>query len=143
MEKKICSYELLFVVNGEYSEEDYAAVKDKFVALINDHATESEVAEWGKRRLAYPINDVTDGYYVLANFKSEPDFPLEIERVLGITDGVLRYMTVAKSEKAAKAAAAPATEEVAAEPAAEEAAAPAEEAVTEEPKEEAPAAEAE
>ncbi len=105
MEKKICSYETLFTISGNLSEEDYAALKEKFVTLVNDNGTDVEVNEWGKRRLAYPINYITEGYYVLVSFKSEPSFPLEFERVLGITEGVIRYMTTTKSEKAAKAAA--------------------------------------
>ena len=103
MEKKICSYETLFTISGNLTEEDYAALKDKFVTLVNANATDVEVNEWGKRRLAYPINYITEGYYVLVSFKSEPTFPLELERVLGITEGVIRYMTTIKSEKAAKA----------------------------------------
>ena len=103
MEKKICSYETLFAVNGNFSEEDAKAVVEKFVNLINENASDVEVNEWGKRRLAYPINYVTEGYYVLVSYKSEPSFPLELERVLGITEGVLRYMTTTKIEKAAKA----------------------------------------
>ena len=103
MEKKICSYETLFVVNGTFSEEDTKATVEKFVNLINDNATDVAVNEWGKRRFAYPINYVTEGYYVLVSYKSEPSFPLELERVLGITEGVLRYMTTTKIEKAAKA----------------------------------------
>ena len=103
MEKKICSYETLFVVSGNLVEEDAKAVVEKFVKLINDNATDVDVNEWGKRRLAYPINYVTEGYYVLVSYKSEPSFPLELERVLGITEGILRYMTTTKIEKAAKA----------------------------------------
>ena len=102
MEKKICSYETLFAVSGNYSEEDYAALRDKFVNLVNDNATDVTVNEWGKRRLAYPINYITEGYYVLLTFKSEPSFPLELERVFGITEGIIRYMTTTKLEKAAK-----------------------------------------
>ena len=102
MEKKICSYETLFAVNGNYSQEDYAALKDKFVNLVNDNATELSVNEWGKRRLAYPINYVTEGYYVLLTFKSEPSFPLELERVFGITEGIIRYMTTVKLENTLK-----------------------------------------
>ena len=112
MEKKFCSYETLFVVNGNYSEEEYKTVLEKFVNLVNDNATDVNVNEWGKRRLAYAINYVTEGYYVLLTFKSEPSFPLELERVFGITEGVLRYMTTSKIEKAAKAEA-PAAEPVA------------------------------
>ena len=103
MEKKICSYETLFAINGNYSEEEYKAVSEKFVNLVNENATDVCVNEWGKKRLAYPINYVTEGYYVLVTFKSEPSFPLELERVFGITEGVLRYMTTTKIEKAGKA----------------------------------------
>ena len=107
MEKKICSYETLFAVNGNLVEEDTKALVEKFVNLVKENATDVEVNEWGKRRLAYPINYITEGYYVLVSFKSEPSFPLELERVFGITEGILRYMTTTKIEKAAKAAAAP------------------------------------
>ena len=116
MEKKICSYETLYVISGNFSEEEYKAVSEKFVALINENASDVSVNEWGKRRLAYPINYVTEGYYVLVNYKSEPSFPIELDRVFGITEGIIRYMTTTKIEKAAKSeeAAAPAeTTEVA------------------------------
>ena len=103
MEKKICSYETLFAVSGNLVEEDAKAVIEKFVPLINENGSDVDVNEWGKRRFAYPINYVTEGYYVLVSYKSEPSFPLELERVLGITEGVLRYMTTTKIEKAAKA----------------------------------------
>ena len=107
MEKKICSYETLFVVSGNASEEDTKATVEKFVKLINDNGTDVEVNEWGKRKLAYPINYVTEGYYVLVSYKSEPSFPVELDRVFGITEGVIRYMTTIKVAKKA-----PAVEEV-------------------------------
>ena len=103
MEKKICSYETLFVVSGNLAEDASKATVEKFVNLINENGTDVDVNEWGKRRLAYPINYVTEGYYVLVSYKSEPSFPLELERVFGITEGVLRYMTTTKIEKAGKA----------------------------------------
>ena len=103
MEKKICSYETLFVVSGNLAEDDIKANVEKFVTLINENGTDVDVNEWGKRRLAYPINYVTEGYYVLVSYKSEPSFPLELERVLGITEGILRYMTTTKPECAAPA----------------------------------------
>ncbi len=112
MEKKICSYETLFAVSGNLSEEDSKALVEKFVALINENATDVAVNEWGKRRFAYPINYVTEGYYVLVSYKSEPAFPAELDRVFGITEGVLRYMTTTKCEKAVESeAAATAVEE--------------------------------
>ena len=112
MEKKICSYETLFAVSGNLVEDDCKALVEKFVTLIKENASDVDVNEWGKRRFAYPINYVTEGYYVLVNFKSEPSFPTELERVFGITEGVLRYITTAKIEKPAKST-------VAAEPVAE------------------------
>ncbi len=96
MEKKICSYETLFAISGNLSEEEYKAIEEKFVGLVNENATNVSVNEWGKRKFAYAINYVTEGYYVLVSFDSEPSFPLELERVLGITEGVLRYMTTTK-----------------------------------------------
>ena len=103
MEKKICSYETLFAVSGNLVEEDAKAVIEKFVTLINENGSDVDVNEWGKRRFAYPINYVNEGYYVLVTYKSEPSFPIELDRVFGITEGVLRYMTTTKIEEAAKA----------------------------------------
>lgn len=117
MEKKIGSYETLFVVSGNLAEDAYVALKDKFVTLINDNASDVAVNEWGKRRLAYPINYITEGYYVLVTFKSETDFPRELARVLGITEGVIRYMTTTKEVKNASVEVA--TEEVSVEEVAE------------------------
>ena len=99
MEKVINSYETLFVVDCSLGEEGVKALVDKFTALIADNGTIDSVDEWGKRRLAYPINDLTEGYYVLINFKSGTDFPAELERVYGITEGVIRDIVI-KSEEA-------------------------------------------
>ena len=111
--EKICSYETLFAVNGTLPEEECKALVEKFVALINENASDVTVNEWGKRRFAYPINYITEGYYVLVSYKSNAAFPAELDRVFGITEGVLRFMTTtacekkeaAKSEEAAPAAA--------------------------------------
>ena len=111
--EKICSYETLFAVSGNLAEDDCKALVEKFVTLINANASDVNVNEWGKRRFAYPINYVTEGYYVLVDFKSEPSFPSELDRVFGITEGVLRYMTTTKCEKEAKAPAAVEAEETA------------------------------
>ncbi len=93
MEKKLCSYETLYVISGNLSEDEMKAVLAKFSTLVSDNATDVTVNEWGKRRLAYPINYVNEGYYVLVTYKSEPTFPHEFQRVLGITDGIIRAMT--------------------------------------------------
>ena len=113
MEKKICSYETLFVINGTYAEENAKALEEKFVNLVNENATDVAVDEWGKRKLAYAINYITEGYYVLASYKSEPTFPLELERVLGLNENIIRSMTTAKCEKAPKAVAVAKAEETA------------------------------
>ena len=101
MEKKICSYETLFAVNATLPEEECKALVEKFVNLIKDNGTDVDVNEWGKRRFAYPINYINEGYYVLVSYKSNADFPQELERQFGITEGVLRYMTTTKCEKSA------------------------------------------
>ena len=73
-----------------------AAMVEKFKALIAENGTVESVDDWGKRRLAYPINDETEGYYVIVSFESAPSFPAELDRVAKITEGVLRVMTVRK-----------------------------------------------
>ncbi len=92
------SYEAVLVFSMASGEEGVAALKEKFQSLIEQHAELGEVDEWGKRRLAYPIQDQTEGYYVLYNFVSGPEFPAELERVGKITDGVLRSMVVRKDQ---------------------------------------------
>ncbi len=95
----INKYETLFVVDASKSEEETAALVDKFKSLIEANGTIESVDEWGRRRLAYPINDQAEGYYVLVNFAAKADFPAELERVFGITDGILRNMVIKKEEK--------------------------------------------
>ena len=81
------------VANGE---ETTAALKEKINDLIAKNGTIESVDDWGKRRLAYLINDEAEGYYVFYNFESEPAFPAELERIVKITDGVLRVMVIKK-----------------------------------------------
>jgi small subunit ribosomal protein S6 len=96
MEKNNASYEVLFVVDLTPGEEAVKALVEKFTSLIAANGTVNEVNEWGKRRLAYPINDMNEGYYVLVNFSAPTDFPAELERIFSITDGILRSMVIAK-----------------------------------------------
>ncbi|MBQ2708081.1 MAG: 30S ribosomal protein S6 [Clostridia bacterium] len=119
---KISSYETLFIVDAQQGDDGIKALVDKFTGLIAANGTIESVDEWGKRKLAYPINDLTEGYYVLVNFKSAPTLPLELERVFGITDGILRSIVIKHDEKKlAKKAAAPAVTEAPAEAEAAEA----------------------
>ena len=73
-----------------------AAMVEKFRALIEANGTVEGVDEWGKRRLAYLIDDEAEGYYAIYNFEANTEFPTELERVAKITEGVLRVMTVRK-----------------------------------------------
>lgn len=85
-------YELLYIIDIDKSEEETAAIVAKFKTLIEANGTLSEHDEWGKRKLAYLINDKPEGYYVLAKFESAPEFPAELDRILHITDGVVRSL---------------------------------------------------
>lgn len=89
-------YEAALVLSVANGDEALNAVKEKFNDLIAKNGTVENVDEWGKRRLAYPINDEAEGYYVFTTFTSEPTLPAELERVAGITDGVLRIMIIRK-----------------------------------------------
>ncbi len=93
------SYEALFVFSVKNGEDAVAELKEKFRALIEQNAEIGEVDDWGKRKLAYLIDDEAEGWYVLYNFVSGAAFPAELERVSGITDGVLRSMVVRKNEE--------------------------------------------
>ena len=88
-------YESMFVVDVTDGEDAVKASVEKFVGLISNNAeTVYEVNEWGKRRLAYPINDKAEGYYVVVTFKAEPAFPAEFERLCKIDENILRSMVI-------------------------------------------------
>ena len=92
MAKTSANYELMYIIDMDLGEEQIAAMVEKFKALIEANGTLNEQEEMGKRKLAYLINDKPDGYYVLVKFTSGPDFPAELDRVLKITDGIMRSL---------------------------------------------------
>jgi len=96
MAKTSASYETMVVFNTKLGEEGIKSLVEKFKALIEENGTLETVNEWGKRKLAYAIEDETEGYYVLYNFTSNPNFPAELDRILSITDGVLRSLITVK-----------------------------------------------
>ena len=98
MAKITGKYEVLYIIDPAQGEEGIAALVEKFKAMVEAEGTVSNVDEWGKRRLAYPINDLTEGYYVLMNIETKPEFPAELERVMKITEGVLRCLVTAVEE---------------------------------------------
>ena len=98
MAKTTEKYELMYIINPNLSEEETAAVVEKFKALVEQNGTLEEMEEMGKRKLAYEINYISEGYYVLMKFTSAPEFPAEMDRILGITDGILRRLITLRAE---------------------------------------------
>ena len=98
MAKVSANYEVVFIIDPAQGEEAVAATVAKFQALAEQNGSNVVVDEWGKRKLAYAIDYKTEGHYVLMSFTSEPAFPKELDRVLGITTGILRSMIVCKGE---------------------------------------------
>lgn len=96
MAKLTQSYETVMIFSLTGGDEKVQTLVKKFQDLIAENGTVDSVEDWGKRRLAYPINDEPEGYYVLVNFTSAPEFPAELDRIYKITDGVLRSMIIAK-----------------------------------------------
>ena len=103
MEKKYSSYETLFVVDLSLGGEGVRNLVSKFIGMMSENGVLTGVNEWGKRRLAYPINDKNEGYYVVATFNAPQAFPAELDRVFGITEGIMRFMTVVTEPKEAEA----------------------------------------
>ena len=100
MEKVINTYENLFIVSLANGEEAAKETVNKFTTLIANNAEIVEVAEWGKRRLAYLINDESEGYYTVVTFKTASDFPAELDRLFNIDENVMRSMTIKLDVKA-------------------------------------------
>lgn len=91
-------YETIFVIDSALTDEAIAGLVEKFKTLVEQNATLGEVNEWGKRRLAYPINDLMEGYYVLMTFTAAAAIPAELDRIFRITDGVMRSLIVCKDQ---------------------------------------------
>ena len=94
MEKVINSYESLFIVDVTKGDEVTEATVNKFTSMIEANAEVIDVAKWGKRRLAYPINDMPEGFYTVVTFKSAPEFPNELERLMNIDECVMRSLVI-------------------------------------------------
>lgn len=99
MAKVNANYEVVYIMDPALGEEAIAAMIEKFKTLVETQGTVAAIDDWGKRRLAYPINDLMEGYYVLMTFNAKPEFPRELDRILRITDGVMRSLIVCKDEK--------------------------------------------
>jgi small subunit ribosomal protein S6 len=92
-------YETIFILHPSLDEEAVKANIEKFKGVIaNGGGTVDNVDFWGKRKLAYEINKINEGFYTLVNFSANADLPKELDRVFRITDGVIRHIII-KEEK--------------------------------------------
>ena len=98
MAKINANYELVMILKPDLGEEATAALVEKFKTLVEQRGTVAEVDEWGKRHLAYPIDDITEGYYVLMTFTADPALPAELDRQMRINDSVMRSLIVCKED---------------------------------------------
>lgn len=96
MAKLSANYEVLYIIDPNLGEGGTAALVAKFKDLAESRGTVAEVDEWGKRKLAYPINDLEEGYYVLMTFAADPAFPAELDRLMRINTGIMRSIIVCK-----------------------------------------------
>ncbi len=88
-------YESMYILKPDMEEEKKNSLVKRFSDLVTANGGEIEkVDEWGKKRLAYPIDYINDGYYVLMTFAAPPELPMELERNYKISDDVMRYMVV-------------------------------------------------
>ena len=92
-------YETVFIARPNLTEDEFTALLEKIKKLIEKNGKIESIDDWGNKRLAYPIEFINEGHYVLINFEAGVDFPAELERVYNITDTVMRSMTVSKEEK--------------------------------------------
>lgn len=99
MPKITGKYETIFIVNATLTEEAINGLVEKFTTLISANGEIVKAEQWGKRRMAYAIDDMPEGYYVLVEFNSKPEFPAELDRIYKITDGIIRSIIVAKEEE--------------------------------------------
>lgn len=86
------SYETMFVVNQDLSKEDAEKNAERFSDLVKKNGELVKLTDWGKRSLAYEINDKKEGYYFIINFNSEPEFVNELERQFKLNDDVIRHI---------------------------------------------------
>lgn len=92
-------YETIYILDNRMEEDAKTAINEKFKSVIESAGQIENIDVWGSRKLAYPINDLTDGYYVMVHFKSDSQLPHELERVYRITEGLLRYIIIREDEK--------------------------------------------
>jgi small subunit ribosomal protein S6 len=91
-------YETIYIIRPTVEEDGIKALEEKFNAIVESNGEIEAIDEWGKRKLAYLIDDIGEGFYVYMKYKASHDVPKELERVFGITEDILRYMTIRVDE---------------------------------------------
>ncbi|CFW99786.1 Translation elongation factor EF1B/ribosomal protein S6 [Syntrophomonas zehnderi OL-4] len=94
-------YELMYIIKPDLDDETIAEIKARLLKIIEDFGGEfvNEVPGWGRKRMAYRIEDYAEGIYVLWNFKGKPETVAELDRVIKISDYLLRHIIIRKDEK--------------------------------------------
>lgn len=85
-------YEAMYIISPTIDEEQVKALVEKFNDLISEHGEIEKVEEWGRKKLAYEVQDQKEGYYVLVYFTANPEFPTELERNFKINENILKYL---------------------------------------------------
>ena len=98
MAKINANYEALYILDPALGEEEITALVEKFKGVVEANGTVSEIDQWGKRRLAYPSNDLNGGYFVLMPFNAAAAIPHELDRLFRINDSVMRSLIVCKDQ---------------------------------------------
>jgi len=91
-------YESVVIINPNLEAESIKALIEKISNLINSNGTVNSVEELGKRKLAYEIKKLNEGYYVVVKFEAKPELITELERVYRITDEVMKFIVVKEEE---------------------------------------------
>lgn len=91
-------YEAMFIFLPNLEEEKRTQLSNRFKGIIEENGSVTAVDEWGIRKLAYLIDDFSEGYYVLVNFESEPEGVKEMDRIARISDGIMRHMIIRVEE---------------------------------------------
>ena len=91
-------YEAVFIFTPDLEEEKRNTLFDRLKGIMEDDGTISNIDEWGSRKLAYEINDYTEGYYIIVNFEGTPETVNELDRIAKISDGIMRHMIIREDD---------------------------------------------
>ena len=89
-------YETMYIISPTVDDEQVKELVEKFNNLISEHGEIEKVEEWGRKKLAYEVQDQKEGNYVLLNFSANPEFPAELERNFKINENILKYLILNK-----------------------------------------------